>query len=134
MKDWMKWALGALLALLIVGVVLVSSAQANPIVKTKTITLTVVAQEGSFNIVSMDSIQVKAGENVGFTVDVTPLLGFSRPVKFTIVGGPPSMQVSWTNADDTWDPGQGNLQCDLAVPLDNGLVGQYALTLTGTSQ
>jgi len=133
MKDWMKWALGALVVLLIVGVVFVTT-QTSPIVRTKTITLTVMAQEGTFEISAMDAVQVKAGENVGFTVDVQPILGFSRPVKFTLAGGPTGMVVSWEGADDTWDPGQGNLQCNLTVPLDNGLVGAYPLELTGTSQ
>lgn len=129
-----NWIIGILVVVIVALGAWLVIGQGTPITKTKTIALTVTAQEGSFNIVSHDAIQVKAGENVGFTIDVQPLLGFSRPVKFTLSGGPPGMVVSWEGADDTWDPGQGNLQCNLTVPLDNGLVGQYSLTLTGTSQ
>lgn len=136
MKTWMKWALGALLVMLIIGGGVYLATQTTPIVKTKTITLTVLAQEGSFEIVSADALQVKAGENVGFTISVSLLQGFSRAVKFSISGGPAGMQVAWQDNDDTWDAGQtsGNLQCNLILPLDNGLVGAYPLELTGTSQ
>jgi hypothetical protein len=129
-----KWLIGLLAAILIVVGAWFGITQGTPITKTKTITLTVLAQEGSFNIISVDALQVTAGSNTGFTVDCQPLLGFNKTVKFTLVGGPASMTVSWFNNDDTWNPGQGNLQCDIAVPLDNGLVGAYPLTLTGTGQ
>jgi len=133
MKTWMKWVTAGLALVLVIGVVFFV-AQTPPIVKKKTITLTVVAQEGTFTINAVDALQVKAGENVGFTISCTPSLGFNRPVKFTVAGGPSGMQVAWTDNDDTWDPGQQNIQCNLVVPLDNGLVGAYPIELTGTSQ
>lgn len=135
MKVW-QWIIIAVLAAILLGGGVYLATQGNPIVKTKTITLTVMAQEGTFEVSAADAVQVKAGENAGFSVDVVPALGFNRPVKFTLSGGPAGMVVSWQAPGDTWTPGMSetNLVCELAVPLDNGLVGQYALTLTGTSQ
>jgi hypothetical protein len=132
-----KWLIGLLAAILIAVGAWFGITQSTPITKTKTITLTVVANEGSFEIVATDALQLKAGENVGFTVDVNPLAGFNKTVKFTIVGGPAGMTVAWTDNDDTWEPGHPetwNLQCNLTLPLDNTLVGAYPLELTGTSQ
>jgi hypothetical protein len=103
-------------------------------VKTKQIALNVLLQEGDFTIESPDSLSVKAGETVGFTIDVTPLMGFSGSVKFTVSGGPAGMTVGWENGVDTWSPsGPANLQCNLSIPLDNALVGAYTLMLTGTT-
>jgi len=136
MKTWVKWLAAGLCLALVVAVVFFT-AQTTPIVKKKTITLTVVAQEGSFNIITPDAIQIKAGENGAFTVDVEPLQGFSKTVKFTLTGGPTGMTVAWTDNDDTWEPGHPegwNLQCNLTIPLDNGLVGAYPVELTGTAQ
>ncbi len=100
--------------------------------KTKTINLTVLVQDGDFNIVSMDTLQVKAGENVGFSVSVDPLLGFAKPVTFSIDGGPAGMTTTWQTGN-IWNPGSGNLVCVLAVPLNNALAGTYQITLTGTA-
>jgi len=133
MKTW-QWIIIAILAALLLGGGVYLATQGNPIVKTKAITLTVVAQEGTFSIFAPDALQVKAGEELGFTIAVTPELGFSRPVKFTLAGGPAGMAVVWQGNDDTWVPGDTQVECHLTVPLDNGLVGQYQLTLTGTSQ
>ena len=133
MKNILRWLAGVMTLLALVVIFFIG--QSTPVVKQKTVTLTVVAQEGTFTIVAPDAVQVKAGENGGFTVDVQPELGFSKPVKFTVQGGPPGMQVTWQNNDDTWNPGQTpSLVCVLIVPLDNALVGSYPLTLTGTSQ
>jgi hypothetical protein len=135
MKPWMKISLGVLLCIFI-GLVAYFIGQNTPIVKKKDIALTIVANEGSFDIICMDTIQIKAGENAGMTVSVQPQQGFNKAVKFTLMGGPTGMIVEWANGDDTWDAGQttGNLQMNLTIPLDNGLVGQYALILQGTSQ
>ena len=105
------------------------------VTQTKTIALTVELQEGDFRIVSLDAITVKPGEDVVFTIDCTPLLGFNRPVKFTISGGPVGTVFSWP-VGDTWQPGQpepDNIQCTVAIPLDNSLMGTYSLFLVGQS-
>jgi|WetSurSiteA1Bulk_404760.scaffolds.fasta_scaffold00434_14 hypothetical protein len=135
MKDWMKIGLAVIFCICVFAV-LYFIAQSTPIIKKKDIALTVIANEGSFEIICMDAIQIKAGENAGMTVSVQPQQGFNKAVKFTMMGGPAGMVVDWANADDTWDAGQttGNLQCNISIPLDNGLVGQYALILQGTSQ
>jgi hypothetical protein len=103
------------------------------ITKTKQIFLTVLVEEGDFNIQCVDSLQVKAGSNVGFTIDVEPLLGFNKTVTFSIGGLPAGVVVTWNTKGNVWIPGQGSLQCDIAVPLNNVLVGVYTLTLTGVS-
>jgi hypothetical protein len=103
------------------------------ITKTKQIFMTVLAEEGDFNIICTDSLQVKAGSNVGFTIDVEPLLGFNKTVAFSLGGLPAGSVVTWNTKGNIWQPGQGNLQCDIAVPLNNSLVGNYTLTLTGVS-
>lgn len=102
--------------------------------KTKTISLTVLVQEGDFEIVASDALEVKAGENVAFTVDVQPLLGFSKPVAFSILGGPVGTVATWQTGS-IWSPDMTelNLVCELAVPLDNSLAGTYELTLSGTT-
>lgn len=100
--------------------------------KTKQISLEVLLQEGDFQISCADALQVKAGSNVGFSISVVPLLGFSGSVVFSIAGGPAGMIIEWP-AGDTWTPAfVGNLQCNLSIPLDNSLIGTYPLTLTGT--
>ena len=99
----------------------------------KLVTLHVLAQEGDFQIACMDELSVKAGEDVGFTLDVVPLLGFNAPVKFSVSGGPVGMTVSWP-VGDTWTPGGGNIQCNLAVPLNNALVGDYPVMVDAVSQ
>jgi hypothetical protein len=104
-----------------------------PITKTKQITLTVLVEEGDFNIVCTDTLQVKAGSNVGFSLDVTPLLGFNKPVTFSLSGLPAGAVMTWNAKGNVWQPGLGSLQCDIAIPLNNGLVGTYTLVLTSVS-
>ncbi len=135
MKTWMKWAIGALVALLIIGVVYVKT-QTPAITHTKTITLVVASQPGDFTIDSLDVVHAMVGETAGFTVDVSPLKGFSRPVKFTVTGGPAGTTIGWQPPGDTWTPdmAQTNLVCEVTIPLDNSLAGNYPLTLTGTAQ
>jgi hypothetical protein len=103
------------------------------ITKTKVITLTVTLQDGDFSISSADTVSVKAGTTSAFTVSIHPLLGFNKAVKFSITGGPAGMVTTWTPSD-TLPAGGASIQCNLAVPLDNALVGSYPLTLTGVSQ
>lgn len=129
-----NWIIGILVVLVVALGAWLVIGQGTPIVKTRTITLTVVAQEGTFTIFGPDALQVKAGEDVGFTISVTPEKGFAKPVKFTLAGGPAGMIVAWQDNDDTWVPGDNQVECHLTIPLDNGLVGAYPLELTGTSQ
>lgn len=103
------------------------------ITKTKQITLTVLAEEGDFTIQCVDTLQVKAGSNVGFSVDVIPLLGFNKYVTFSVGGLPAGAVVTWNTKGNIWSPGIGSLQCDIVIPLDNSLAGNYTLTLTGVS-
>jgi hypothetical protein len=134
MRTSWKWLIGLVAILAIVIGFFIG--QTTPIVKKKNIALTVVAQDGNFEIICIDALQIKAGENAGMSVAVQPQLGFNKAVKFVLTGGPAAMTTTWTGGDDTWDAGQatGNLQLNLSVPLDNSLVGPYALVLTGTSQ
>lgn len=134
MKKWMWWAAGVFIFFLILGVGFFI-AQQTPITQTKQIRLVVLAEEGNFEIACLDELEVKAGQDVGFSIDVTPLLGFNRAVAFTVEGGPPGMTAVWP-VGNVWQPGQPepyNIQCNLTVPLDNSLVGEYFLTLTGTA-
>lgn len=108
--------------------------------KTKSVTLTVLLQEGDFEIMCESALSVKAGEDVVFTIDVIPVLGFNAPVEFSVSGGPVGMTVAWQDLEhqqgNIWQPGQpipNNLACVLTVPLDNALVGDYTIEVTGTS-
>jgi hypothetical protein len=103
------------------------------ITKTKVITLTVALQEGDFNIQAADTLSVKAGTTGSFTIAIHALLGFNKAVKFSISGGPAGMTTTWAPSD-TLPVGGTNIQCNLAIPLDNALAGNYPLTLTGVSQ
>lgn len=100
--------------------------------QTKQVTLNVLLQEGDFTIECFDTLDVRAGENIGFTISITKLLGFDAPVQFSISGGPIGMTVDWP-VGDILNPADTNIQCNLFIPLDNGLVGQYTLDLTGIS-
>lgn len=134
MKKWMWWAMGVFIFFLILGVGFFI-AQQTPITQTKQIRLIVTAEEGNFEIVCADELEVKAGQDVGFSIDVMPLLGFNKAVAFTIEGGPARMTTSWP-VGNVWLPGQpdpDNIQCNLTIPLDNSLVGEYFVTLTGTA-
>ena|SRR4030042_2043126 len=102
------------------------------ITKTKTITLTVALQEGDFIIVAPDTLTVKAGENGGFTVAIQALLGFAKPVKFSLSGVPAGSVITWVPSD-TLPAGGTNIQCNVAVPL-NAPLGNHVLTITGVSQ
>jgi hypothetical protein len=131
-----KWAwLAIVFAIFLVIGVGIFVAQQTQITKTKQIRLIVLAQEGDFQIICLDELEVVAGQDVGFTIEVVPLLGFNKAVAFTIEGGPPGMTVSWP-LGNVWQPGQpdpDNLQCNLTVPLDNSLVGEYYIALTGAA-
>jgi hypothetical protein len=133
MKKW-AWLAVIFAIFLIIGIG-VFVAQQTPIMQTKQIRLVVLAEEGNFQIVCSDELEVKAGQDVGFSIDVTPLLGFNRAIAFTIEGGPPGMTVSWP-LGNVWQPGQldpDNIQCNLTIPLDNSLVGEYFVMLTGAA-
>jgi hypothetical protein len=102
------------------------------ITKTKVITLTVALQEGDFTIVAPETLTVKAGENGGFTVAIQAFLGFAKPVKFSLSGGPAGMVTTWAPSD-TLPAGGTNIQCNVAIPL-SAPVGDHVLTITGVSQ
>lgn len=103
------------------------------ITKTKVITLTVTLQEGDFTIIAPETLTVRAGDTGGFTIAIQALLGFNEAVKFSIGGGPVGMVVTWVPSD-TLPAGGTNIQCNLSIPLNNALVGNYPLTITGISQ
>ena len=102
------------------------------ITKTKVITLTVALQEGDFTIVAPDTFTVKAGEVGAFTISIQALLGFNKPVKFSVAGWPVGTVVTWTPSD-TLPAGGTNIQCHATIPL-NAPVGNSTLTITGVSQ
>ena len=102
------------------------------ITKTKVITLTVALQEGDFTIVAPDAMTVKAGENGTFTIAIQAVLGFNKPVKFSLGGMPAGVVVTWP-VGDTLPAGGTNIQCHLVVPLGTP-IGNSVLTITGVSQ